>query len=165
MSSLALAFERPFSSLMSPLGRPRASSLFGELGLFAEMERWMDREAFAADPEQGRSRLRFTKTSDGYELSVNMPGFGEEDVRLSVHEGVLSIKGESRLGRQDQEEVLVRERAGGSKIGVTRFERAVRLPEDIDERRVNARMKNGVLMVALPQKENAKPRQISISSG
>ena len=164
MSSLTVAFERPFSSLMRPMGRQRATSLFRELGLFTDIERWMEREAFASEPEQDQNQLRWNRTGNGYELSVNMPGFGEKDVQLSVHEGVLSIKGEFRIERQDKEELLVRERGRDGEVGVTRFERAVQLPEDVDEGAVNARMKNGVLTVALPQKESAKPRQVSVSA-
>ena len=76
-----------------------------------------------------------------------------------VKDGVLVLRGERKFEKEVKEENYHRiERAYGN------FHRSFTLPSSVDGEKVTARMKDGVLEVTLPKKEQAKPKQIKISA-
>jgi HSP20 family protein len=89
-------------------------------------------------------------------LEAELPGVTENDVDITVHEGVLTIKAE----RKDPEgrEYLHKGRSFG------RFEQAVTLPEQVDADKVEASLTNGVLRIVLPKIPQAQPRKIALKS-
>jgi len=95
-------------------------------------------------------------------LKAELPGIDPKDVDIRVENNVLSLRGErkfeseSEVKREDYHRV---ERAYGS------FSRSFTLPNVVDTGKIKAESRDGVLMVTLPQKEEAKPKQISISVG
>ncbi len=92
-------------------------------------------------------------------LTAELPGLEEKDVELSLSEGILTIRGEKRSETEDQENQFS-ERFYG------RFERRIPLGYDIDESKVNATFRNGVLTVTLPKTEQGQSRakRIAINS-
>jgi HSP20 family protein len=73
--------------------------------------------------------------------------------------GVLILRGERKFEKEVKEENYHRiERSYGT------FHRSFTLPSSVDGEKVTARMKDGVLQVDLPKKEQAKPKQIKISA-
>jgi HSP20 family protein len=87
-------------------------------------------------------------------LEVDAPGVNEEDVDLTLHQGVLTVK-------------FVRKPVEGRtylynmrKLG--EFKREIRLPDTISPDAVDAKMKNGVLSLTLKKTPEAKPRKISV---
>jgi HSP20 family protein len=93
-------------------------------------------------------------------LKAELPGVDPKDVDIRVENNVMSLRGERKFEaetkRQDYHRV---ERAYGS------FSRSFTLPNVVDTEKIQAEYKDGVLTVTLPQKEEAKPKQISISVG
>ena len=90
-------------------------------------------------------------------IKAELPGVNKEDIELSVHNNVLTIKGEKKQEKETNEKGFVRsERFYGS------FNRTISLPADVDAGKVQAEFKNGVLNVTLPKKEEAKKQQIKI---
>lgn len=88
----------------------------------------------------------------GYRIAIELPGVAEDDIHLSVEEGVVTVKGEKRTGREETGETwFFSERQYGS------FQRSFRLPADADPAAVKATLKDGVLTVALPRKAPAAP--------
>lgn len=88
---------------------------------------------------------------DDYRLEVAAPGMNKEDFRVEVDNGVLSISGERREERKDENENLARrEFYYGS------FRRAFTLPDGADPNKVSATYQNGILTVTLPKMEEAK---------
>ena len=89
-------------------------------------------------------------------LEVELPGVSENDVDITVHEGVLTVKAQ----KQDQEgrNYLHSSRAFGS------FERSISLPEQVDSQKVEASLSSGVLRVVLPKLEQEKPRKIALKT-
>ena len=86
------------------------------------------------------------------------PGVDPKSLDLSVAQGTLTISGEKPgLAEVTAEAYHRNERAAG------RFTRTIELPADVDAARVSAEYRNGLLVVALPKTEAAKPRQIPIS--
>lgn len=82
-----------------------------------------------------------------YRISVELPGVSEDDIHLSVNEGVVTLNGEKRTEREEQGETwFFSERQYGS------FSRSFRMPPDADGSAVEAELKDGVLKVIVPRK-------------
>jgi HSP20 family protein len=92
-------------------------------------------------------------------VKAELPGIDPKDVELNVENNVLTISGERKLEFEDKKENYHRvERAYGS------FSRSFSLPRLIDENKIEADYRDGVLTVRIPKHEKAKPRQIKISA-
>jgi HSP20 family protein len=86
------------------------------------------------------------------------PGVDPKSLDLSVVQGTLTIKGEKPGLHQVSAEAYHRnERAAG------RFVRNIELPVEVDPSRVHADYRNGLLLMALPKSEKAKPKQIPVN--
>jgi HSP20 family protein len=80
-------------------------------------------------------------------VKADLPGIDENDINLTIHDGVLNLRGEKKIERADERENYhLMERSYGS------FQRSIRLPETIDEDKVEARFDKGVLTVTLPKR-------------
>ena len=92
-------------------------------------------------------------------VRAELAGIDPKDVELNVENNVLTISGERHLEFEDKKENYHRvERSYGS------FSRSFSLPRLIDENKIQAEYKDGVLSVHVPKQEKAKPRQIKISA-
>jgi HSP20 family protein len=101
--------------------------------------------------------MNVAEDQDGVQVVAEIPGVPKEDVKLQLHDGTLTISGERKSPENaDSAEVLRREIRYGS------FSRTLQLPESIDAEKVTADYANGVLRIALPKREAAKPKEISI---
>ncbi len=150
MYALSKRFDRDFAKLSE--FRP----MFGELDRwFSDMDRFFT-EGMAAN---SAPHLTSVKTDGGYEVRADLPGFEEDQVKLDVHNGVLTLSGERQTGNWDDHKATRRER------GSLKFSTSLRLPEDVDTEKVSATLKDGVLTVALAQREEVKPRQIKVNGG
>ncbi len=89
-----------------------------------------------------------SEAGDVYKISVELPGVAEEDVDLSVADGVVTLKGEKKTEREEKGETwFFSERQYGA------FSRSFRLPPDADPAGVDAALKDGVLTVTVPRKK------------
>jgi HSP20 family protein len=80
-------------------------------------------------------------------VKADLPGIDEKDVHLTVHDGVLTLRGEKKSERTDERENYhIMERSYGS------CQRSIRLPETVDEDKAEARFDKGVLTVTLPKR-------------
>ena len=80
-------------------------------------------------------------------VTADLPGIDEKDVNLTLQDGVLTMRGEKKSERKDERENFhLVERSHGS------FQRSIRLPETIDEDKVEAHFDKGVLTVTLPKR-------------
>lgn len=92
-----------------------------------------------------------------YLIKAEIPEMKKEDIKLSVHDDVLTITGERKYEKEEKNKKYHRvERAYGS------FMRSFTLPEDADGSKVGAEYKDGVLKVHLPKSEKAKPKAIEV---
>lgn len=98
------------------------------------------------------------ETNDDFQIHVELPGVEKSSVKLSIEKGVLLIAGQRPQGTLTEGMRYHRnERPFG------RFERAFRVPDSVDEQKLEADLKSGVLTVRLPKVEKAKPKSITIS--
>ena len=90
-------------------------------------------------------------------FTAEFPGFEKDEIDISVNEGRLSISGERPFTEEKDTKRHRVERWYG------KFYRSFQLPKSADAEKISANLKNGVLTVTLPKKEEAKPRQIPVS--
>jgi HSP20 family protein len=137
--------------------------------LYPELDRWFN--AMTRDMKLDRlggenamlaPDVDVSETDKAFEITADLPGIDEKDVEVSVADGVLSLKGERRREKETKDKKMHRvERSYGS------FERAMSLPAGVDEKRISAEFKKGVLTVTLPKSPAAKKaaKKISVKSG
>ncbi len=97
---------------------------------------------------------------ESYKISAEIPGFAEKDISVFVEKHVLTIEGrQEEEEKKDGRKYLVKERS------VRNFSRSFTLPDDLDEEKVSASFKNGVLEITLPKTEKAQPKRIEVKVG
>lgn len=97
---------------------------------------------------------------DGIKIVAEVPGLRPEDVRISMENNTLTIRGEKKQVAETQTERIHRyERTYGA------FERSFALPGTVDSDQVAADYDNGLLTITLPKAERAKPREIAVRQG
>lgn len=91
-------------------------------------------------------------------LKAELPDMKREDINLTFENGVLTLKGERKVDQETKRENFQRmERRYGS------FSRSFTLPNTVDPTRISASYRDGVLTIRLPQREEAKPKQIAVN--
>ena len=126
-----------------------------------EVDRIFDQYSTGTEPLFSRAypAVNITEDGDNYYVRAEIPGVSPEALEISVVEGRLLIKGDRKVGTADQgTSYHRREREGGF------FRRTIGLPARVNAEKVLANVKNGVLVVALPKAEDAKPRKISVKT-
>ncbi len=135
--------------------------VFEELFSPAAPVEWAFPDVFArfavVDRTNDYPSVTVAEDKDGVHVVAEIPGIPKEDVKLQLHDGTLTISGERKSPEKaDDAEVLRREIRYGT------FSRTIQLPESIDTEKVTADYANGVLRIAIPKREAAKPKEISI---
>ena len=93
-------------------------------------------------------------------LKAELPGVDPKDVDVRLENNTLTLQGQRKFDNEVKKENYHRvERSYGT------FTRSFTLPNVLDTDKIKAEHRDGVLRVTLPKKEEAKPRQISISVG
>ena len=96
-----------------------------------------------------------------YEITMELPGVDKDNIDISLHDGVLTVKGEKRSERKEEGEgYFFSEREYG------RFQRTFRLPGDVRDDDVSADFSNGVLKIRVPKRgeEKEKARKIKVNA-
>jgi HSP20 family protein len=102
--------------------------------------------------------LDVAETENELVVRVEMPGMSEKDVDINLSRGLLTISGEKKMEKVENETCHCMESCYG------KFSRTVRLPFEVEADKVDATFNNGVLRITLPRSEAAKPKKIEIKS-
>ncbi|MFW6387907.1 MAG: Hsp20/alpha crystallin family protein [bacterium] len=102
--------------------------------------------------------LDMVENNDDFVVTVDLPGVSRDNVDLSVADNVLTIKGDKKGEKEDGDGNYYRKETWEGS-----FQRTVSLPQGVDADKVKAEMKDGVLRITLPKREEAKPRKISVN--
>ena len=102
-------------------------------------------------------RVDVRETAEGFAVVADLPGVDEKSVEATVQNRVLTIEGWTKTEKPQGYEELGRE------FGAGRFRRDFTLPDAVDPDRIQARVKNGVLTVAIPKREEVKARKIQVT--
>jgi HSP20 family protein len=126
-----------------------------------EFPRWM-RDAFGPEGGIGREfdflpEANITESDKAIEVAIELPGMKPEDVKVELHDRMLTISGEKKEEKEESGKTFHRvERRSGS------FRRAFTLPMEVEEGNVDAKFTDGVLHVTLPKTEKAAPKKIEV---
>lgn len=101
----------------------------------------------ANSPVARQNESHVEENEEGYFLALDLPGVRKDDVKISAENRQLVIEAERR-GR-----------------GASKLRRVFSLPDDVNADGIAAQLQDGVLELALPKKEQAKPKQISVQEG
>ncbi len=94
----------------------------------------------------------------GITVKADLPGVSKENLHLRVDGDTLTIEGQVGLGESGALEPVYAE------VRVAHYRRSFALSRDLDTEKIDARMKNGVLTLQVPKREQAKPRRIEVTA-
>ncbi len=93
-----------------------------------------------------------------YEVTMDLPGLDRDDIKVTIRENLLTIEGERKQERTEEEsDFHLEERRYGN------FKRSFRLSKAVDAQKIRAGYTNGVLTLTIPKSEESKPREIDIA--
>lgn len=126
------------------------------------MHRMMDR--FFSPEIHGRvshhhwiPQLDVVENENEYLVALELPGLGKDDVSITLVENKLTIEGEKKQVEKAEDKQMHRvERRYG------KFQRQIQLPDLVDQDKIDATFKDGILSITLPKSEKAKPKTISV---
>ena len=138
---------RELQTIQQEMNRLFGSFFDGQSGVEVGGRRWVP----ATD---------LVEEGDHYVLRADLPGVGEDDVKVELEDNVLTVSGERKSEHEQRKNGYYRvERASG------RFARSLTLPEGVDADSIKARFENGVLEVTIPKPPERKPRRVAIDVG
>jgi HSP20 family protein len=124
-----------------------------------EMNRLFEDRLLSRDGESvgWTPRVDIFEDEEGVALRFELAGVEPKDVDIRFENGVLTLRGERKLEREDKRENYHR-----VELSYGTFTRSFSLPGTIDAEKIKAESKNGVLTVHLPKKPEAKPKSIQV---
>ena len=156
----------PRPRFLSPFGASRTPARWGDP--FVDLQRGVNRVfddvfrgfGMASSDDDGTAmaapQIDIDETDQAIQISAELPGVPKDAVDVSIDHDVLTIRGEKRCERKE-EQARVSERFYG------RFQRSIQLPFVPDPDRVRAEFESGVLKVTLPkQDQSQKARKIDV---
>jgi len=97
------------------------------------------------------------ESESGFTVKADLPGLEKKDIEVTLRDNVLAIKGEKKEEFKEKHKGVLRsERFYG------RFYRELAFQDGVDEAKIQAAYKNGVLELTIPKKEEAKPKQVKV---
>ncbi len=94
------------------------------------------------------------ETENALVVVADLPGVSKDEVDIRVEDGILTIKG--KAGYQPKADILREE------FTLHDYYRKFQLSDEVDQDKISAESKNGVLTITLPKAEKSKPRQIKV---
>jgi len=133
---------------------PRRAVFFTTHGFRPEnrVERYYE----AVRPARTSIPLAVWQDKENLYVEADLPGVGESDLIMTVHQGTLTIRGE-RKPAEGRQSVLETRTFGP-------FEQALALPEEIRQDGVQATLTGGVLRITLPKRPETKPQRITVQA-
>lgn len=110
------------------------------------------------EPASWSPAVDVREEAERFVVQADLPGVEAGDISITADGGVLTLRGERRIERPQQQNGYQRtERVAGA------FERRFTLPDNVLAEQISARHSNGVLEIVLPKHAAAQPRQVPIS--
>ena len=102
-------------------------------------------------------RVDVSETDKEFKVSAELPGMDEKDIQVTFGRGRLTISGKKESEKVEEDsQYYRRERSYGS------FQRSVALPSEINEEKIDAVFKKGILKITIPKTGSAQTKKISI---
>lgn len=133
------------------------------LNMQREINRMFD-DFFQSDRDESsllapnwKPAVDIVEEDNAYVAKVELPGVSKEDVKISMQDNVLTIRGEKKAEKKAREGNMHRiERYSGS------FQRSFSLPNSVKNDRIEAEFKDGILTITMPKAEEAKAKEIEV---
>ena len=123
-------------------------------GFFRPMQRVEE------DARQGLApRLDVVERENEFVVQAEMPGITRDDIEVTLENGILTISGECRNEKDETNgsRLIRQERQYG------KYVRSLRLGKEVDEKKIKANYKDGILELTLPKLEEVKPKKINVN--
>lgn len=104
----------------------------------------------------GYPRMNLSEDDANYYVEALVPGIDPESLDLNLMRGALTLSGERKEGENEGCTWHRHERGAG------KFMRTIELPDSIDNTKVDAECRNGVLLITLPKPQSEQPKKISV---
>ncbi len=102
-------------------------------------------------------RFDVAEADGAYMITAEVPGLDEDDLDITLADGVLTIRGEVKDEHEEEKkDYFLRERRYGS------FSRSLRVPDTVDLDHIKAELKKGILKITLPKTAEARKRERKI---
>ncbi len=109
-------------------------------------------------PSAWRPMTDIYETKDGYVFKIELPGFKKEDIKVEFSGDTLTLSGERKQEEETKNENVHRlERSYGM------FERSFTIPRNVDAKKIDATLKDGLLLLTIPKAEEAKTMAIPVT--
>jgi len=141
--------QRPFADMIN---------MQEELGKFFD-EFFGERMPARRGPENPTwiPRVDISESKGDIIVRADAPGMNKDEIKITISDNVLTVAGEKKVERDEKTENFHRvERVFGS------FQRSFHIPQNINAEKISASYKDGVLVVTLPKREEAKPKEIPV---
>lgn len=105
--------------------------------------------------------VNIKENEEGFEVEMAIPGMDKGDFKIELNQDVLTISSEKKV----ENEVKEGEHFTRREFSYQSFSRSFTLPNTVDNEKINAKYENGILSVAIPKREEVRPkpvRQIAI---
>jgi len=129
----------------------RGRSMFEPLNLFSELENWGGIFSSAVPESKNSTPMDVVEDETSYCVTADVPGFERKNIKISLDDNILTIEGEKT--EEKKEKNYIRKERYNSK-----FAKTIMLYDDIDYDEINAELKNGILTLTLPKKEETKKK-------
>src|SRR6516164_65035 len=98
-------------------------------------------------------------TEDALTVVLEMPGVDRDNINISIENGVLTVEGKINFAKYEGLQPVY------SEYNVGPYRRSFRISSRIDQDKISAEMRDGVIKLMLPKAEEAKPRRIEVRTG
>ena len=98
-----------------------------------------------------------SENNDNFVVTAELPGLKKDEIKITIQNNVLTITGSKKKDSESREDLIHRvERSFGS------FCRTVSFPAAVDQAKIDADFKDGILTISVPKVEEARPKEITI---
>lgn len=155
--------SQPLSDLRAEMDRlfDRFSSGFPSLSMGRDLFDWDPFRTSGGAFSVSAPHVDVSETEKGYEISAELAGMDEKDINVEVKDDVLTLSGEKKEeSEKEEKDYHVSERRFGS------FRRSFRLPSSVNQDKLSADFKKGVLKIVLPKSAESqkKSRKIDVKA-
>ena len=131
----------------SPITRPAT--------IFNELDSWFNNvssefPSLVNGITSWKPKFEVLNTENEYRVRAEIPGMSKKDINIEVTDNILKISGERKVTNNKLENDY-------SEFLYGKFSRRFNLPDDVEENKIKASMKDGILALAIPRTEPAKP--------
>ena len=136
---------------------PRTSFTFPARDMFDRFFEDGSLRTFSGEEKSWIPAFDISENDKEYAVVAELPGIDEKDLEVTLSDGILSVKGEKKQEKEEKDEMYHRvERCYGS------FQRSFRIPGNVEDDKVDAIYKDGVLKLTIPKSEEKKAKKIEI---